>query len=303
MGVAADAREGEPPSVAERRPGQPLPVAELPRVFGSLEERLVRCPELAPPRPRLAETEQEIATHRLVTGSGELERVQAECVEAACLLVGEQSDGPVTGPPGVIGRLAGFPARCGEEEMVSELCEMRPWIGRVKSLERLGGEAVERDPPRARQLLVESVADQGVREAEPPGRAGHLADDPCRHRLVEPFERLAGRQAAHRLEGAEAELAAEHACERQDSSAVLRQAAQPPPNHLANALRNAELLDGLPTSFLQFLLCQEADDLTHEEWVALGLLVNPGDKLLGRRHFRSELDQARHVLLAESGQR
>src|SRR5207253_10893448 len=89
LGIGAGAGEGEPPSVAKRRAGQPLAVAELPRPLGSLEERLVRRLKLAHSAARFADPEQEVAAHCLIRHRRQLKRLEAQRIATSSLLTGE----------------------------------------------------------------------------------------------------------------------------------------------------------------------------------------------------------------------
>ena len=103
----------------------------------------------------------------------------------------------------------------------------------------------------------------------------------------------------------EGELAAEDRGRAQDLLAALGEALEAAPDDLAHAVGDAHapvLLGGQPLGGEGTLLDEEADDLGHEERVALGVAVDGGDQGLGWRDAGGAGDEAADVVGIEAAQ-
>jgi hypothetical protein len=121
--------------------------------------------------------------------------------------------------------------------VVGELGQVRFRV-LVHPLERLADLAMESDSTGRRQLVVENVADEGVREAKPPGRGrGHDSFGDC---ALKELKGPVRREPAYERDRIEAELSTEDGRERQDAPALLGQPSQPMVDHCTDAVRDRE---------------------------------------------------------------
>ena len=163
----------------------------------------------------LAEREQQLAGPVGLTRSGRVEDAKRARVVTGRLLVTVLRGGPVTSELGVVDRLV-RERDPGFEVVVSELCEVRLRISRVEHLERFGDRAMQAQPPRSRELLVQRVPDQDVREAEASARLGNAAHQPRGRRLLESREELVLLEPTDPPEQIGVELPADDGSQRQD---------------------------------------------------------------------------------------
>ena len=189
--------------------------------------------------------------------------------------------GPVTGPDRVADRLVDVAAVACLEEVVGELGHVRLGVRGVKSLEHLADLTVEARAAGGCQLFVERLADQRVGERVAAYRARHLRHHAGRHRLLEGFEEAIRREVGETLESVEPELAANHRRGGENAIALRRQVVEAAADHLAHALGDG---DGPGVNVLGLLQTavgdEQADDLVHEEGVALRLAEDRGDHAL-----------------------
>src|SRR5207247_2531281 len=94
----------------------------------------------------------------------------------------------------------------------------------AEGLEHVSDLAVEADPLLRRQLPIERLLDQAVRERVASDSTRHFAYDPGRHRFLERPEEAIGWQLAHALEDVCAELAPDDRGQREHPIALRRQA-------------------------------------------------------------------------------
>src|SRR5262249_62251305 len=85
-----------------------------------------------------------------------------------------------------------------------------------------------------------------MREAVAADRLRHLLDDSGRDRLLEDLEEPFRFEIGDPLERVEAELPAHDRGGRQELRARLAQAAEPPADHVAHALRQTQVRDPRP---------------------------------------------------------
>src|SRR4051794_10391194 len=128
-----------------------------------LEERLLRLGSTAGLSLGIAEREQELAARALVRRLRELERFEGGDVQASSFLVCQQVERTVTRAAGIAS--TAFKVTSGDR-MMRELCKRAAGAFAVQRLERLNGLPVQPDTAGRRQVLVERVADEHVREAE-----------------------------------------------------------------------------------------------------------------------------------------
>ena len=178
---------------------------------------------------------------------------------------------------------------------------MRLGVSGVERLEHFGDAQVEPPPVGGRDLLVQRVADQSVAEAKAAEGARKVLDDAGGDRLVENAEKPVDTRVVGRaFEGDEAELAPEDRSEGEHAPALAGEGSQPAADRLADGLRDRGPVRGLRSETP--LERQQPDDLQDEEWVALGLGVQLGDQLLGRRRTHRQLRQLRDLAPVEPGE-
>ena len=227
-----------------------------------------------------------------------LEHPEGAAVVAGGLLKGELRGGTVAGRRGVARRLVG-PGRAAQEEVVSQLRQVRLRVAGVQLLERVADLPVEADPARGRQLLVHRVAYQHVGEAQAADAVGQFADEPRGYRLLERREEVVLLQPADALQRVELELASQHRCQGQDLVAAFGHALEPAAYRLTDALG-----DGEPFGLLvEALRGEEPPDLAGEQRVAVGLLVHPRRQVVVRRGSGDLLEQPRGLRAAQPLQR
>src|SRR6266576_6940609 len=103
---------------------------------------------------------------------------------------------------------------------MSQLGEM--WLGvvSVQSLEHLANLFVQLHPFQTRELVVQDVAYERVREAEPSHDARQLGHEPGGHCFINHPKEVNRREAARSFEAFEVELSALHGSEREDVDAT-----------------------------------------------------------------------------------
>ncbi|HEX8927883.1 MAG TPA: hypothetical protein VGA45_03125, partial [Actinomycetota bacterium] len=98
---------------------------------------------------------------------------------------------------------------------------------------------MEPAPLPARQLVVQRLADQGVREAEAARPGAGLGHQAGVHRLLQRVHHLVGRQAGGAGDHVQVELPALDAGHRQALGDRVREPVQPPADHVPDPLRHA----------------------------------------------------------------
>ena len=240
-GVASGAVEREPAPVAERGTGQVLGEQRRPCEIGSGEERLLGLGRAPAPCERVPARDQERAPRRQVDRLLQLERLQRQLVQARRLFVREKLERAIAGALRVPEGLVEVSARGSLEEVMGKLGQMRFLILRVERLERLAGASMQLHPPGSRQPFVQGLADERMPEPQASARAWHRRQHTSCDRLVEQVEQFVRGDLGQPLQGIERELAAEHGGEREhDQLHSSDRWPQPPPDHLADALRDPE---------------------------------------------------------------
>src|SRR5262249_44487873 len=144
---------------------------------GRLAHPLPRLLEAARAPLGLAELEKQLTPPSLVWLFLELQRLERPLVVDRRVLVSELRVRTVAGARGVVDGLGDVAARQRLEEVVRQLREVRLGVARVEHLQHLADAVVAPDALQRPQLLVESLADQGMREAVAADRLRHLLDD------------------------------------------------------------------------------------------------------------------------------
>ena len=174
---------------------------------------------------------------------------------------------------------------------MGKLGQMRFLILRVERLERLAGALEQLHPPRESSALRKGLADQRMPEPQRPARAWHRRQHTSCDRLVGKSSSPSAGTSVNRCKRIERELAAEHRGQREHDHALLGQAPQPPPDHLANALRDPEVRSSRCIDVGDMSIrCEQAHDLGDEERVASRLCMDRRAQPCGRGRAGSELD-------------
>ena len=172
-----------------------------------------------------------------------------------------------------------------------------PRAGAVHALDRLADPPVQLQPGLDRQLLVEDVTDEGVREAVRAAGAWLLGHDAEGRRLRQRTQDTLRSQLAGGPDQRQVELPAHHRGGRQHPDSVGGQRREPPLDHRPHAARDRH---GEPAGPLQSGLGgQQAHGLPDEQRVALGPLVDSGGHRLGRRHPGERFDERLHLVQSQ----
>ena len=161
----------------------------------------------------------------------------------------------------------GFSLWCSTAQDVDALA------ARIKSA---GGGLVEDRAPRADQVVVESLAEERMREA-PAGRVVDRLDDGSAGRRLDERAGIELRHPGDSGERSDRELAAEHRRRLEQTARIVVKQRQPGPHQLSDALRRP----GRGAVELQ--------ELAQEQRVSLGLaveLVDPGGVLIAAGRLR-----------------
>ena len=266
--VVAGALPDRPAAVAERRARE---VGGPARRAGELrrgQEAPLRLLDAARAGERVAGRRQQREALAPVGGAQPVERVEREAVEAGGLLGGvrlERAGGSLAGGGerlGVVARGAGVLRELGHPRRVGRAGE---------PLERRRGLRVQAHPARARDAVVERVAEQHVLEAQALGRARDVREQPGGDRLVEPREQRLVLAGGERREQVAGKLPPEHRREHEQLAALRREVGDPPCDDVAQARRHRETLRGRSA-----LDRQQPHELADEQRVALRPLVQRG---------------------------
>ena len=217
---------------ADRGAREARRVAEPLRQLTRRPERLPRLLALAGLDPRLAECVEQLAPAPFVLRrepGGDLHRPR---VVLGGLLVGLELAGALGGRARVADRLLGVLAAGGAGEMVRE----RSGGGLSRRLERLADAAMDARPTGSGHPLVQSVADQGVREAVAPRLAGRLEQQPGGERLLQRPQKLLLVELEQLLEQRGVEVAPDHRRDPQPLDRLRLEPACPARDHLFDAL-------------------------------------------------------------------
>jgi hypothetical protein len=193
---------GELQPEAEAGPGEHLRRADPPGQLPGLLVGGAGGRHVAGGHPGLADGQQQLAALALAGPLGQVEGCQRAFEEVGGFLPGEQVQGASPGQGGRPHRPRHLAAGGRGDEVVGQLGQVWPRVGRVEVFQRLPGTPVQADPAGGGQPLVEHLADQRMGEAPAAEPAGDLGDHPGRLGLLEQLEQAVAAQAADRLEGA-----------------------------------------------------------------------------------------------------
>ena len=151
----------------------------------------------------------------------------------------------------------------GGEEVVRQLVEVGLAAELRAALQHPRDREVKLEPPPARELDVDRLAHERVREARAAGVVALVEHEVRRDRLVERVEHLRVRPPADVAHDVDAEVAAQHRRGREHLVARLRALVQPAPDDLPHAERH---VGGHVGAVVQPALgVQQADELGHVE--------------------------------------
>ncbi len=133
----------------------------------------------------------------------------------------------------------------GLTQVVTHRPVMRQFTGwRAGRGEHIAHPAVGSHSAGGRQLLVERLPDEGMREGESAMRPADLHDQPGGNRLVDSVLHHLGGVVADLLQQVEIKLPPDHRRQAEDTGNGLFQPLQTPSDHLPQSLGYAPLLDG-----------------------------------------------------------
>ena len=287
----------EAPAVGQRRARELVGPSRRLGQVGRAPQRRARRGAVAGAAERVAEREQQLARLLGVVRARLLAQRECAAVVLGRLLVAVLRGGTVAGAAGVVDRLR-RERGAGLAGVARQLGQVGAGVAGVEVLERLGHRAVQAQPPRRGEVLVERVADKDVGEAQPPARLGHGADEPGLGRLVEGREHLVLVPPGDGADDVGVELAADHGGQCEQLAAGVGLALQAPADRLDHAAR-----DGEPVRRRPALGRQQPSDLAREQRVALGLRVDLGGQVGGGRVAHRQRQQERGVGSAEAAQR
>ncbi len=122
--------------------------------------------------------------------------------------------------------------------MVGDLQHPVRVVGPAQTHQRLAYPGMQPRPAGPAQLLVDRLPDQRVGEAVPPRRPFVLDDQPGQHGRLHRVQRALLLKLCHRLDQVQVEPAAGDRADQQDGVGLLRQPAQPAPQHVPHPDRD-----------------------------------------------------------------
>ncbi len=294
-----------PPVRGQQGVGHPDPVAEGPRPLRGLQQRRVVL-TAAGRSLRRPEADEQVDAERRVLGLGVLEQVQGPAVEAGCLVESRPIEG--LGPrPGVVVQARSSPPAVAASAKWWARAVMSP--GRRRSIDSPILQ-VHPHPPGGTHLLQQGRADEGVDEAVAT-RSG-LLDEAGVDGDVQGLEHVVLVAVDQVDQHGEVDVPADDRRPAEHVVDLVGQAGHPAADHLPYPLGDGHVLQvhgRLPHAVALddgAGLRQVAQDLAHEEGVALGLGVHGrGEGPLGVVQFlaRRGGDERLDLLGGEPGQR
>ncbi len=139
-----------------------------------------------------------------------------------------------------------------------------------------------------------------MRKARTIGRTRDVRDHSGGHRLVETVEKLVVGNAGRTSERLQSELTPDHRRENENLVAVDGQVTKAASDDVAHALGDRQPRSALVEPSLR---CQQPHDLTDEERIAFGFLLDRGHHFVTRRLAGNDLDEAGNIALAEPAKR
>ena len=235
----------------ERGSSQLLPGAGSLGDLRGLEECRSRVVDLARSSLGVAQREKNLGPGVVIRDLTEVEHGQRHRVQPRRLLVRQRPRRIIPGPPRIfdglgpdaldIAQRQGLVASlCGFDVVEGELGQMRIDRRCVKLLEDMSDPAVETHAPTRRQLGVQGLAHEVVREAVPTEHTGNWLQQSGLHRLVDEIERLVRSVVADPTQDLEAEFGAQHGAESESLSRCFAEVPDPSGDHRPDARGNGD---------------------------------------------------------------
>jgi hypothetical protein len=175
---------------------------------------------------------------------------------------------------------------------VGQLGQMGLGILGVQRLQDFAGPPVQRRSLTRRNLLIQGVPDQGVREAEAAEPARHLGENAGGHGFFQHIGDSVIAGLRHPFQGSKLKLASEHRRLGEQRHTPIRQVAQPARDDLPKPLGDPEVRRGRIHGISEAPLDgEEPNDLSDEQRVSLRLPKHGGSQLRRRRAFRGPLNE------------
>jgi hypothetical protein len=184
------------------------------------------------------------------------------------LLVGEHRRGAIAGAHEVVDRLRHVAERRGHREVVGDRRKVRIEVAPVALLEPPADRAVQLEPLRGEEIVVQRLAHELVGEAEPPGRDRVLQQHAGGDRLGDQVEQPRRAQPARQLEDPQVELAADDGGDAQHRARLRREAADAAADQRPDLLGHARQGLGGVRRPAWGVGREQARDLLEEERVA-----------------------------------
>jgi hypothetical protein len=188
-------------------------------------EQRVACLERPLGRSRARHPHRESAAQEQPRTLAVVDERQCGVVEANRLFRREQADGVVAGTARVTRCLARVHRRNGFDEVMCELRQVRFGVAAEEGFERFADRLVQPAPAAGGELVVDTVAEQGVAKAQQGAAAGYLGHELLGDSFVEHREESAALQPARGCEQVEVELAPDHRRDRENVLALRGQMA------------------------------------------------------------------------------
>jgi hypothetical protein len=229
--------------------------------------------------PGIRQCQQQIALEGGPVAIARSEDGQRPLVVICRLLERELRQCAIARAAGVADRLAGVGDLRRVQPMMRQLVDARLRVRPGQLFQGFADAAVQPRPARRAQFIVQRRANQRVAEGEAINRTGELRDQRRGAGLVEGIQdRVFAAVGNARLQW-QVELPSDHRRQVEYFVRLVRKAIQAAPDHVLDALRNAEgcdiALEGPPVPLLEdgARLAQMAQDLADEEGTAFGLVV------------------------------
>jgi hypothetical protein len=267
--------------------------------------KVVRAPAPLPERHCVPQAQQQLAAPLTGYVPHQSEQLERAPVVDGSLLVREQGSSPIAGPDQVFQCLVRVPERRRQIQVARDLGKMRIEILAVHALEQATHFTVELEPPGRRKIVIERLPHELVREGVTVRRGGKLGDDAQRHCVVNHVEEPSRGQPAPALEQVQIELAPEDGSDPENRHRLTGQGGHAAADQRANLLRHAsERVRARRVEALQGVLGSEKpDDLSQEEGIALGDLVQPHDEMARRPRSDEGRDVVVHVCRGQAAKR
>ena len=245
--VVSRAEPREPSSDAERGSGQLRRRSDALRDLCRLEERRARPGDVAASRLGIPARQEDLEPRpRIGPGDHPVQSQESQAIESIRLLEGERARRLLPCAPRIVDRLlARRLIMLRVVEVIRELRQVGFRRGAVQSLETIGDTSVQVHALARRQLVVERLAYEVVREAVPAhGCARSPQQEAFGGCLVECVAEYCGVEIAGGAEEVDAEFRTDGGTDGQDAPRLLRQSRQAPADDRADPGGNGDVLRG-----------------------------------------------------------